>query len=314
MGVHRDPPTAMQGSYSAPVTAPQRNRLQAFAPLDWFLLAGVAVMWGSSFVLIDIGLVHLHPTAVAWLRIVFGALTLACVPAARRPIRRADRPLVAVLGIVWMAVPFTLFSVAQESIDSSLAGMINGAAPLFTATLAAVWVRQLPTARQLNGLLIGLVGIVAINLPAMAGAGSTAVGAGLVLLATFCYGIAFNLAVPLEERSGALPVIWRAQLAAAVLVAPAGVFGVTQSSFAWSSLLAMVALGAFSTGAAFAMFATLVGRVGAARGSVTTYFIPVVAIVLGVAFRGDSVAGITLVGTALVLIGAYLTSRKVRAG
>ncbi|MGH3425060.1 MAG: DMT family transporter, partial [Nocardioidaceae bacterium] len=178
--------------------------------------------------------------------------------------------------------------------------------------VAAVWTRRLPNGTQLTGLLIGLGGIVAINLPAVEEAGATLVGAVLVLLATFSYGIAFNLAVPLEERNRALPVIWRAQLAAAVLTAPSGAFGLTQSSFAWSALLAMIVLGALSTGVAFALFTTLVGRVGAARGSVTVYFIPVVAIVLGVVFRGESVAAVAAVGTALILAGAYLTSRRVR--
>jgi drug/metabolite transporter (DMT)-like permease len=115
---------------------------EAFAPRDWGLLAAVALMWGSSFLLIEIGLVDLEPAAVAWLRIVFGALTLGCVPGARRSVRRRDLPGIALLGLVWMAVPFLLFAVAQQSIASSLAGMINGAAPLFTAAVAAVWARR----------------------------------------------------------------------------------------------------------------------------------------------------------------------------
>lgn len=303
----------MGRSYSGSVTTTERDRRGAFTPTDWMLLAGVAVMWGSSFALIEVGLVDLHPSAVAWLRIVFGAMTLACVPAARRAVVPRDWPLVAVLGLVWMAVPFNLFGYAQESISSALAGMINGAAPLFTAAVAAVWNRRRPAGLQMAGLLVGLAGMVAINLFSTGDSGGSILGATLVLAATLFYGIAFNLAVPLEERSGALAVIWRAQLAAAAIAAPMGVFGLTQSSPGWSSLSAMVVLGALSTGAAFAMFTTLVGRVGAARGSVTVYFIPVVAIVVGVVFRGEAVAGLALVGTALVLVGAYLTSRKVRA-
>jgi drug/metabolite transporter (DMT)-like permease len=151
---------------------------------------------------------------------------------------------------------------------------------------------------------------VAINWPAVQGADATALGAGLVLLATLFYGIAFNLAVPLEERNGALPVIWRAQLVALLVVTGPGVVGATGSSWSWSSMLAMVVLGALSTGLAFAFFTILVGRVGAARGSVTVYFIPIVAIVLGVLLGRESVAVVALVGTALVLLGAYLTSRR----
>lgn len=289
-----------------------RSRTQAFAPLDWGLLVAVATMWGSSFLLIEIGLEHLEPAAVAWLRLLFGAVTLGCVPAARRAIRRTDWSGTALLGLVWMAAPFLLFAFAQRSIASSLAGMINAAAPLFAVAVASVWLRRVPTGGQLAGLLLGLAGVLAINLPAAQGADATAFGAGLVLLATLSYGVAFNLAEPLEERNGALPVIWRAQLAAALLVAPPGLVALVHSEPAWSSLLAMVALGALSTGLAFAAFTTLLGRVGAARGSVAVYFIPVVAIGLGVAFRGESVAGIAIAGTGLVLVGAFLTSRGVR--
>ncbi|MGH3355629.1 MAG: EamA family transporter, partial [Nocardioidaceae bacterium] len=113
-----------------------------------------------------------------------------------------------------------------------------------------------------------------------------------------------------EERNGALPVIWRAQLVALVLLTPSGVVGVSGSSWSWPSMLAMVVLGALSTGVAFAAFTTLAGRVGASRGSVTVYFIPVVAIVLGVSLGGESVPPLALAGTGLVLLGAYLTSRR----
>jgi drug/metabolite transporter (DMT)-like permease len=291
-------------------SAQPRVRTAAFTARDWGLLAAVALMWGSSFLLIEIGLDHLEPTAVTWLRILFGALTLGLLPAARGPVRRADRPGIAVLGLVWLAAPFTLFPLAQQSIASSLAGMVNGAAPLFTMLVATVWTRRLPTGRQVAGLVVGFAGVVAISWPAVQGATATALGAGLVLLATLFYGVAFNLAVPLEERNGALPVIWRAQLVALVIVTPPGVVGAADSTWAWSAVLAMVVLGALSTGLAFAFFTTLAGRVGAARGSVTVYFVPVVAILVGVLLAGESVAVVALVGTALVLLGAYLTSRR----
>ena len=289
-----------------------RVRTAAFTSRDWALLTAVALMWGSSFLLIEIGLRHLEPTAVTWLRILFGAATLACIPSARRPIRRADWPLVAVLGAVWIAVPFTLFPFAQQSISSSLAGMVNGAAPLFTVLVATLWFRRLPTGRQLLGLLVGFAGVLAINGPAAQQADATTVGAALVLLATLCYGIAFNMAVPLEERNGALPIILRAQLVALLLVTGPGVVGAAGSSWSWTAMAAMVVLGALSTGVAFVFFTLLAARVGAARGSVTVYFVPVVAILLGVLLAGESVAAIALAGTALVLLGAYLTSRRER--
>ncbi len=292
------------------LTSSNTSRLEAFAPLDWALLIAVALMWGSSFLLIDLGLDGLHPATVAWMRLLFGAATLACFPAAYQAVPRPEWPRIALLGSVWMAVPFLLFTFAQQWIASSLAGMINGAVPLFTAAIGAVWYRRAPRSWQLAGLVVGFVGVLAIYWPTLGGVHATALGAGLILLATLMYGVAFNLAEPLERRNGALPVIWRAELVALSFVTPFGVYGLEASSFAWPSVLAMAALGAFSTGLAFAAFTTLVGRVGAARGSVTVYFIPVVAIVLGVVFRGESVAFLAICGTVLVLLGAYLTSRR----
>jgi drug/metabolite transporter (DMT)-like permease len=104
-------------------------------------------------------------------------------------------------------------------------------------------------------------------------------------------------------------VLLRAQLVALVVLAPAALYSFPYSEFAWSSTLAIGALGFFGTGWAFVAMATLVGRVGATRGSVATYLIPVVAIALGVVFLDEVIEPISLVGTALVLAGAYLTSR-----
>jgi drug/metabolite transporter (DMT)-like permease len=249
---------------------------------------------------------------VAFLRLAFGAATLAAIPAARRAVPRSDWPAIALLGVVWMAVPFLLFPVAQQWIDSSLAGMLNAAAPLFTAAVAALVARRLPSGRQQAGLLIGCLGVVVITSPSVGGAHATALGAGLVLLATVLYAVAPHLAVPLQRRHGALPVIWRAELVALALLAPAGLASVPGSSFAWSSVLAVAALGCFGTALAYVGFTTLVGRVGPTRASLTAYFLPLVAIALGALVRDEAIAAAAVLGTGLVVAGAYLASRSAR--
>jgi drug/metabolite transporter (DMT)-like permease len=279
-----------------------------FATTDWLMLAGVSLTWGASFLFIEIGLEHFAPTLVAFGRIAFGALTLSFIPAVRRPVPRSEWPLIVAMGVTWMAIPFTCFAIAQQWIDSSLAGMINAATPLFVAVVAAGAVRQLPSRVQATGLVVGFAGVVAISLPSV-GSGSNALGIGLVLLAAFLYGFAFNIAAPLQRRHGALPVIWRAQLVAVVLVLPFAVVGATQSSFGWDSLLAVAALGSLGTALAFYWFTTLIGRVGSTRGSVTIYLVPVVAILLGAALLDETIHAAAVLGTALVLAGAYVTSR-----
>lgn len=289
---------------------PVRSQTEAYALADWGLLATIALIWGSSFVLIDIAIESLTPTLVTLLRLVTGAVTLAVVPAARRPMPAREWPALVLLGSLWMAVPFVLFPLAQQRIDSSLAGMLNGAVPLTAAAVATILARRLPSRRTLAGLALGFAGVVAISWPALQGARATLLGAAMVVLAVCCYGVAINLAVPLQRRYGTLPVLLRAELAAVVLVAPVGLAGVGGSSFAWQGMAAVLALGSLGTALAFVCMGMLVSRVGATRAAITIYFTPIVAIVGGVVFRGERVAVASLFGTALVLAGAWLATRK----
>lgn len=282
-----------------------------FAVRDWFLLLASAAGWGMSFLFIKIGAEDFAPETVAWLRLLFGAAALALVPAARVPLRvPRDRWSVVLLGLVWMAVPFVLFPAAERTIPSALAGMINGSAPLFTVLIAMLVTRKSPGAHLSFGLAVGFLGVVAVNLPEITGGGS-ATGVLMVLGATALYGVAFNLTGPLQARNGTLPVIWRAQLAALVLSTPAGLLGLGASTPTPTALAAVAVLGIISTGAAFACFATLVGRVGAARASLATYLVPVVAVLIG-AVAGEPLRPLSLVGVVLVLAGAYLSARVPR--
>ena len=157
--------------------------------------------------------------------------------------------------------------------------------------------------------MVGFAGVVLIFLPA-AQAPETLLGAALALVATVLYGLAANIAVPLQQRYGAPAVVFRAQLVALVLLFPFGLLAVPSSRFAWSAMASLVALGVFGTGLAFIAMSVLVGRAGATRGAVAIYFVPVVALILGVTLRGESVSLVALAGIALVLGGAYLTSRQ----
>jgi drug/metabolite transporter (DMT)-like permease len=309
-------PTAVASS-PAPTSA--RRRLvetsagtisDAFGVTEWGLLTGIAAIWGSSFLFIAIGLEAFAPGVVTMARVALGALALALAPRARSAIDREDWPRVALLGMTWVAVPLSLFPIAQQWIDSSVAGMINGAVPITTAVWSTVLLRRLPGRVQLLGIALGFAGVVAIFLPEMRGSSATALGAGLVVLAIVLYGLSANMVVPLQQRYGALPVLLRAQLVALVVVVPIGLWQLPASTFTWRAALAMVPLGALSTGLAFVFMATLVGRVGGPRGAVAIYFVPVVAILLGVLLLAERVSPLAIAGTALVLVGAWFASRR----
>ena len=285
----------------------------AFAPLDWGLLLAAAFIWGSSFLLIAEGLESLAPGLITLLRVIFGFATLSCFPTARRVrVARSDWPRVALVGLTWMAFPMTMFPIAEQWISSGVTGMLNGALPLFSALVATILLRRLPGRVQLVGLAVGFAGVVLVSLPSMQGGSKTALGASLVLLAMGSYGIATNVVVPLQHQYGTLPVIWRAQVVAIALTTPYGLVGLGRSHFAWVPVLSVVALGVLGTGIAFLAAGTLIGRVGATRGSVLGYLLPVVAVVLGAVVRNETVEAIAVAGMVLVLAGAWITSRAGR--
>lgn len=283
---------------------------EAFGPVEWGLLSLVALIWGSSFVLIDIGLSSFRPGVVAMSRVLLGAASLALFERARAPVAREDLPRVAFLGVVWIGLPMLLFPLAQQWIASSVAGMINGAVPLMAAGWSILLLRRLPGGPQLAGLVVGFLGMLAIAWPEVDGSRASALGVALVVLAVLLYGLAVNIAVPLQQQYGSLPVLLRAQLTALVIVVPYGLWSLPGSSWAWGSALAMLPLGILGTGLAYILMTTLVGRVGAPRGSIAIYFVPIVAILMGVGFLGERIELSALVGTALVLFGAWLTSRS----
>lgn len=289
------------------------GRGRSFSARDWALLAGVATVWGSSFVLVAEGLETFAPPVVALLRLVFGAATLIWFRRARVPVERTDWPRLVILSVLWMAGPFLLFAIAQQWIASSLAGMINGGVPIIAFVVASYIAKSRPDARQMLGVFVGFAGVVTIGWSAVQGAPATALGVGLVLLATVSYGVAINVAAPLQKRYGALSVILRVQLVAVALTLVPGLMAIRQSTFSWSGLAAMVPLGALGTGLAFVGMVTLVGRVGPARSSLAIYFLPIVAIALGILVRGETITITRIIGTLMIIGGAVVASREAPA-
>ena len=294
------------------LTTSHGTNREAFALLDWGLFVSLSLIWGASFLFMAIGLDAFHPGLVTWLRVGFGAVVMALIPRARttKIADFQDRSRVGILGLVWVALPLTLFPIAQLWIDSAVAGMLNGATPIFTALLATILLRALPGRLQMAGLAVGFVGIVAIALPSTGSSTTAAIGVIMVLVATVCYAVALNMIAPLQQRYGSLPVIARVMWVAAAAVTPFGIYGLTQSVFAWPSLLALLAVGVLGTGVAFVLMGTLSGRVGPTRSAFITYAIPVVAMILGVVFRDEIVAPVVVIGVALVIVGALLASRR----
>lgn len=131
----------------------------------------------------------------------------------------------------------------------------------------------------------------------------------LVVIATMCYGLAINLAAPLQARYGSRPLMARMLALATLWTLPFGLVGLPSSDVAVVPALSIAVLGLVGTGLAFLIMGTLVGRVGSTRASFITYLIPVVALGLGVVVQGDHVDALAVGGVVLVIGGALLAGR-----
>ncbi len=222
---------------------------------------------------------------------------------------REDWGRIVFLGIVGQAMPAWLFAASEERIPSALAGMLVSGIPIATATFATLLTRRAPGVRQRIGLAVGFTGIILLSLPTLGGEGSSALGVAYVLLAVMGYGLANNLLVPLQQRYGSMAVTLRTLAVATVGLLPIGVLGIGRSHFEWVPVIAVIILGVIGTGLARATQLALAGRVGAARGSIVAYLVPIVALILGFLVLDERVEPIQLAGAGVTILGAFLVSR-----
>lgn len=259
---------------------------------------------------IAIGLDAFAPGVIAAGRLVLGAAVLWSFPQARTAVPRSAWGPLAVVALGGNAFPAMFFALAQQRVESSVAGMLNSVGPILTLVISIVMLRKAPPRPQMVGLVIGMVGAVMLAWPNLSGADAQPLGVLFVLLAVSGYSVSNNFLPPLTQTYGAAPVIARAMFGSAAVLLPWGLWGAASSSFSWGSLAAVAILGVIGTGLARTMYAALIGRVGAPRSSLVGYLVPLVAVVLGVVVRNESVGALELLGTSVILVGAAVIGRS----
>jgi drug/metabolite transporter (DMT)-like permease len=261
----------------------------------------------------------LTPIGVAFGRTALGAIALVVVSKSRKISLPTDKRIWAHLWVVAMllnVVPGVLFGIAETHVTSILAGIINAVTPLMTLSVMMIVFREETAKRyQLVGLIIGFLGVLTV-LGVWHGLGSNPISAILALLAAvLCYGFAFpysrKFVLPYKLKPEAAATA-QVSLAAATLLPFYLMDGIARDYYRPGPVFAMLALGVFGTGFAYIWNFQIMAAAGSAIASSVTYVTPVVAVLVGVIFLGESVSWNQPVGGAIVLLGAAISQGRIR--
>jgi drug/metabolite transporter (DMT)-like permease len=277
-------------------------------------LALLALIWGSAFLWIKLAIRGFSPVEVTFLRLALGAAVLFPFVLGRRDaLPRSARMWahITVTALFANAVPYLLFAVAEQTVSSSTAGIINATTPLWTVILAlAVRHQKSVTTLQAAGLIIGFGGALLIFLPWGSTSAVTSAGGLECLAASVSYAISYVYMDRYVVRRGLSPITLSAcqLLAATVMLAVAlAVTGARAPHPSVVSVAGVAILGIIGTGIAYVLNYQIITSEGATVASTVTYLLPVVAIVLGVLVLGENITAMVLADIALVLAGVVLT-------
>jgi drug/metabolite transporter (DMT)-like permease len=278
---------------------------------SWVLITLLASLWGASYLFIEIGLRDLSPEMVVFARTALAAVVLFPLAIHRGALEglRGKAAQVFLLAAIQVAGPFLLISIGQESITSSLAGILVAGAPIFTVLLA-IWLDQEERVGGLGaiGVMGGIVGV-ALLVGVDAG-GSGLWGALAVVLASFGYAVGGFYVKNRMRGVAPIGLVTATMASSALLMLPAAVAFAPDSLPAAGPVLAVAALGVGGTGVAFVLFYGLIASEGPTRASVVAYIAPGFAVVYGVTLLGEPFTLVTLVGLSLIVGGSWLAAER----
>jgi drug/metabolite transporter (DMT)-like permease len=285
---------------------------------DWLLFFLLSIIWGSSFILIKIGLNNqLSAYQVAAIRITSAGLVLSPIAfGACRKIPVGKLQYVLLSGLLGSFIPAFLFCIAEEEIDSSLAGMLNCLTPIFVIVIGALFFKIKTSTNKIIGVIVAFVGSVLLVISnGHMQESRHLLYLSLIVLATVFYAINVQL---VSRHLSAIPSLQIAAVALTFIAIPAssilvatGYFSLSFTSSAFVvATSAGIVLGILGTAIATIMFYALVKSAGGLFASMVTYGIPFVAISWGIYYN----EGFSLVKTGcllIILFGIYIANKKV---
>ncbi|MFN5705323.1 MAG: DMT family transporter [bacterium] len=285
--------------------------------LPVILLIALALIWGSSFILMKNGLKVYSSAQVATMRMFFSFLFLLPLTiryAFKIPLKYYG--MITLVGLLGNGIPAILFATAQTKLNSSTAGVLNTLTPIFTLVVAAVFFKQTFSLQRIAGVVLGLLGAIALIMLRSNGSIDPNYTYGLyILLATICYAWSVNL---IKEYLHKLPALGISSLALLVIGPVYGYYLFYHTDFilrvqletgSLDALFYVVLLAMFGTALSLILFNKLVQISNIVYASSVTYLIPIVALFWGI-IDGEQLNIIHFIGMSMILLGVYLANRK----
>ncbi len=281
------------------------------------LLILLALIWGTSFILIKQGLKVFAPTEVGALRVTAAFLFLLPIGLVKfKDLKPGDWFKLMVSGFMGIFIPAFLFAIAQTKIESSVAGILNTLSPLFTMIMGVIFFQLRFKGYAIAGIIVGFGGSVILMLARSGGAISGInYYALLVVLACALYGLNLNWVKAKLLHLGSLTItsvglLFIGPLAATYLFAFSGFTNKMQEvPGAWPALGFVVMLGVMSTSIATVIFNKLVKITTPLFASSVTYIMPIVSVMWGM-LDGESLYVGHFIGMIFIIGGVWLANRK----
>ena len=284
----------------------------------WILIFLLGAVWGCSFLFNAILIREISPLWVAAGRVTIGAAICWVYFFAMKKTLPTGWPIYAqllVLGILNYAIPFTLFPYAEQTVASSIVGVINGLTPMSTVIVSQLWPGgERASWNKVVGVLIGFLGAFILALPSL-GVGASAQVLGLLaaLTATLCYALTLNYARRFKNIDSAAVATCSLTAAALVSVPLALLFTGVPVITRIETWGALFGIAAFSTSFSFLLVYWLLPKVGATNLSLNTFITPISALLLGVLVLHERFEVLHLVGMLVIFLGlVFMDGRLVR--
>lgn len=274
---------------------------------------GCCLIWGSTWMMIKVGLRGAPPVTSIAVRMVIASLIvvfLLRVARIRLPRERRFLRVGVFLGIFNVVLPYVFVYYGEQRISSGLASVLYATFPLLVAVLARVWLKQRLTARKIAGVMTGIIGVAVIfsdnlRLGRHEAAGTTMViasvtAAAIGSVATKKWGHGYH-----PIASLLIPFTTAAVITAVLAVAVESPLDFHYNGVTWATILYLAAAGSV---AAFALFFFVMQRLDVTVVSYQTFIIPIVAVILGWTFLGETISSRVALGAALILAGISLAT------